>query len=290
MPRRRSVLRLVGATAAGGVGTALAGCTARSSDGDATERLGAWAYDPTEYGDGWQQYSFEYQDPAALSRNRMYLSGAQRQRLFLSVPWADFGDLDAILDIGAAGEGGPYPRVTVVEGSYGIGDVRGPISDGSSRVSTVAGRELYADERGTFVAIDHGEVVLVRGLDQRGTEAYLGQSDRSFVPNTPEFGQFVDRVGFGAYTNVTLAPGEGGIGGVTYDVDGPTTTVRLLRPQSLTTTERERFQRRVSAVGARLGYPDAATFEYENGRFFLSLRMETHEAPIGGDPLAVLEM
>lgn len=283
------MLRVTGATAAGGLAAAFAGCTTRSSDSDPVERLGKWGYDPTDYDDGWQQYSLEYQEPSTLSRNRMYLTEAQRQRLFLRVQWADFGDLDYVLDVGAAGGDGSYPLVTAVEGSYGVGAIRGTVAEGSTRVGSVAGRELYESQRGAFAAIAHGESIFLRNIDRPGAEAYLRRSDRSFVANAPAFADFLDRVGVGAYTTVSLAADGGGIGGFSYHIDGPTTTVRLLRPQSLTASQRREFERRVRTVGARLGYPDAATFESEADRFFLSLRMETHEAPIGGDPLALLE-
>jgi|AntRauTorcE11898_2_1112593.scaffolds.fasta_scaffold21539_2 hypothetical protein len=287
MPRRRDVLRVVGVTAAGGLATALAGCSGQSSSDASGGRLNRWAYDPGTQGEDWQAYNVRYHEPATLSRNRMYLTEEQQQRLFSTIQWAAFGDLDYVLTVGADSGTGSYPVSNAIEGSFGVGDVRRGLADGSTRVGTVAGRELYAARPGTFYAVDHGELVFVQNTDQGWVEAYLRDSDRSFVAESVALGRVIDAVGVGAATRVILT-GDG-VGGHSYHIDGPTTTVRATRPSSMPSARRRQFERRVSELGAELGYPDAATVAYERDSVFLELRMETREAPIGRDPFPLVE-
>ena len=286
MAGRRDVLRLAGAATTGGLAAALAGCSERVTSEAPEERWSTWAYDPETYGEDWQEYQLQYFEPTTMSRNRMYFTEDQRSQHFFSVPWADFGDLDYYLELAAGGGNDSYPTVTVVEGSFGVDDVRRNLAEQLTREGTVAGRELYGSQREYRYAIDQGELVVMANSTRSELEAYLRDSDRSFVGDTPAFGQFFDRVGVGASTRMRLS-GDG-IEGFSYNIDGPTTTVKAMVPGSPALAERRQFERRVSEVGARLGYPDAATVEFEDRSLFLELRMETREAPFGRSPFSVL--
>lgn len=287
MPRRRDVLRAAGTTAAGGLATALAGCTARSSGGDGEGRFGRWLYDPATYGSEWQGYQVSYIEPATFASNETYLNRSMRDWLDDS-GWSWRDRIDYQLQGGVVDGGSVFPSVAVYEGAFGIGRARSLVSEGATRVGAHDGRALYRAESSGYVALDHGEIWYVSDLDRPEAEAYFDRAgEHSFVADDDRFAHFFDHVGVGAYTELRLAGQDTGLAGFSYHVDGPTTTGRSLRQQPLTEAQREAIRRRVErARGANDGVRDA-TFEYDDGEARLTVELDTRRAVVYRDPLGV---
>lgn len=290
MPRRREVLRLAGATAAAGVGTALAGCTARSSSGDGEGRLDRWLYDPAEYGSDWEGYQVYYIEPAALASNETYLNESMLDWLTGS-SWTTRDRVDYQLQAGVVGGAGTYPLIAIYEGAFGIGSARSAIAEGSTRAGAHDGRALYRVESGGYAAIDHGELWFVGTPNRAGAEAYFDSAgEHSFVADEDRFARFFDRVGVGTYTTLELANDGVGLRGYSYHVDGPTTTARSLRRQPLTERERQAVERRVDRARARFDPLRDISFEYEDGEALLSVELETSRALLVSDPVEMYNL
>lgn len=284
------MLRLAGASAAGGVAAALAGCTGRSSDGDGRERLDRWLYDPAEYGTGWRQSRVQYGEVADIARNEMYLNDSVTDRL-LGGSEIDPASLDYTLQasVSAGEKGGGFPSLAVLEGSFGIGSARSLAAGGSERVGSYDGRELYRTEDG-YIALDHGVLVYVGPIDRTGAESYLDAAGtHSFVSHSDSFERFGERVGVGTYTDISVA-GDGGVEGYTYQVDGPTTTVRSRRLVALTPEQRRVVERRLDHALRVYDYLRDATFEYGDGEAFVRAELDSGQALLIVDPVDVLRL
>ncbi len=284
------MLRFAGATAAAGVGTALAGCTARSSSGDGAARLGRWLYDPAEYGTDWERYRVHYVEPAALASNETYLNSSMVEWLTES-PVAPRDRVDYQLQATVVADDGTYPQVAIFEGAFGIGRARSAISQGATRDGVYDGRELYRSDGGGYLALDHGELWFVGNVDRRGAEAYFDRAgERTFVANDDRFARFFDRAGVGVYTGLQLGREGAGYGGFSYHVDGPKTTARSLRRQPLPDRQREEIERRVERARRSEDSLREISFEYDDGEALLTVELETRRALVFLDPVDVFEL
>ncbi|MFD1644762.1 hypothetical protein [Haloarchaeobius litoreus] len=286
--QRRQFLRLTGATATGGLATALAGCSTTGEWGTEGENpIEPWLYDPASYGGGEEsRLAVEYWEPATFERNRTYLDREVRERLqplHFGDPWA----VDHTMQIVGDAANASLPDVVVARGSFGTDAVRSAFVRERERVGVHEGRALYRTGGERFVAVDHGDLLFVRNLDRQGAEAYIGADDRTFASRDPVLGTFFETVGLGAHTSVELQPGGAdgpALVGYSYRIDGPKTRARSIRLPAVP----ERSVDEVERFVARAEREEDAVFEASvtaaAAYTLVDLTLRTEAVPFGGDP------
>lgn len=285
------MLRLAGAAAAGGVTTALAGCSSQDDwHTDRENRVTPWLYDLSAYGASDRHVRLDYWEPVTFERNRTYVE-AETQELLRRWHWGDPWAVDHALRVTPIGAADRLPTVSVSQGSFGVEAVESRLGVEIERVGTHDGRPLYRFGGGIYGVLDHGELVVVENTDRRGGERYLDATPWDGPARDPALTRFFETVGMGAQVRLERNPdGQGptSIGGYAYRLDGPTTRARSIAVPGVSAEAQRELERVVARVQDRKGVFDVeTTFADEYTLFEVTVR--TGLVRFGTGPLFAID-